>query len=197
MRIPAGTGKACAWFLAAALCALALGPCLAQVGAGDPRRTSIYVPDPTNEGSWDGTWMYQSVAMKMALWMRTRKGVTEFKLRYESLQRGNAFETDWNGDASYYASEYPATFQMHRTQGDANRIEGTWFWESQSGSTLRVEKGKFRLFRALDGRTMVFRFEDFELSTSRRGQPYRSAIPPVWTFVKVSKRLALWDELPF
>jgi len=181
--------------LAASMVASGVGPCLGQTPA--PGHTSVYVPDPSDEGNWDGTWSYQSTAMKMALWLRTRNGTTELKLKYESLHRPNTFETDWNGDATYYVGEQPATFRMHRIGGDANRIQGTWFWESQSGNSPRVENGKFTLFRALDGRTLVFRFDEFELTTTRRGQAYRSQIPPVWTFVKASKRQALWDEIPF
>ncbi len=176
---------------------LGLTPSLGQTSSGHSGQMGVYLPERTQEGDWDGTWYYTSVEMKMVLWLRTHKGKTAMKLKYESGQRPVTFETDWNGDASYYTAEKPATFQVHVTKSDPGQIEGTWFWETQYGRFPRIEQGTFVLFRALDGRTMMFKFTDFELSMSRQGQPYRSNLPPLWTFLKASKRQALWDEIPF
>ncbi len=197
MNVSGTVGRGLVFVLATSILTSFGAPCLAQGAPRPPGRIAVHLPDPSDEGTWDGTWSFQSVAMRMALWIRTRQRTIEIKLKYDGLHQPSLFETDWNGDASYYSSEHPATFRMHKTKADANRIEGTWFWESQFGNSPRVENGKFTLYRALDGRTLVFRFDDFELTTTRRGKPYRSEIPPVWTFQKVSKRQALWDEIPF
>ena len=162
-----------------------------------PGRVSVYVPEPTQVGNWDGTWYYASVDAKMAIWMRTRRGTPEVKLRYQSGAKDLSFETDWEGKASYYAAEKPATFEIHITRGDSSEIEGRWLWDVQFGTSGRTENGTFTLFRAQDGRIMVLKFQDYELVVTRGGKTFRTDQPPIWAFTKASKRQVLWDELPF
>lgn len=181
---------------ALAICLAAL-PCLAQTHGSPGGRIEIAVPEATQAGDWDGTWFYKSAQMKMVLWMRTQKGKTELKLRYESGQRPLDFETDWKGDATYYTAERPGSFQIHLTRSDPNRMEGTWFWETPLGTAVKIEKGTFTIFRTYDGRFLAFKFNDYELNSVHQGKPYTSSMPPVWTFQKASRRQALWDELPF
>jgi hypothetical protein len=162
-----------------------------------PGRIAAYAPEPTTEGIWDGTWAFQSVDSKMALWMRTKRSKTELRLRYESGIAPVGFETDWSGEAEYHAFEKPATFRIRPTLITPDRIEGTWFWDYQFRSMGRMEKGTFTLYRALDGRSLVFRFDTYEVVETHADKTRRSDTPPLWAFFKASKYHALWDELPF
>ena len=188
------------WRAAAAVLVL-----LAQVPAEagptpptNPGSAGVFIPEATSDGNWEGTWFFTSVDSKMALWARTRRSKTEMKLRYDSGLAPVSFETDWSGNASYYAFEKPATFRFKLTKTTSDRIEGTWWWDYQFQSMGRTEKGTFTLFRALDGRLMVLRFDTYELTETRNGKTGRSTSLPAWTFGKASKfHDVLWDELPF
>ena len=86
---------------------------------------------------------------------------------------------------------------MKLTRMTQNDLDGTWKWDARLASSSRNETGKFTMFRALDGRTLVMEFTEYELVVIGRQKTVRSTQPPAWTFVKASKREALWDELPF
>jgi len=162
-----------------------------------PGRIGVVAPDATSEGVWDGTWAFNSVDSKMALWMRTKRGKTEMRLRYDSGLAPVSFETDWAGNAEYHAFEKPATFRFKPTKTTADRIEGTWFWDYQFLTMGRREKGTFTLYRALDGRSLIFHFDTYEVVETHKDKTRRSDTPPLWAFFKASKYQALWDELPF
>jgi len=179
------------------LCAGGAFPVLAQKVPSYSGQVGVYVPERTEAGTWDGTWYYNSVTMKMALWMRTRRGKVEVKVRYESGRGPLAFETDWTGAASYYSDAQPASFAMKLGKTGPADIEGTWDWTTRYRSTSRTETGKFSLYRARDGRTLVVKFNEYELVSIRDGKTARVTTAPVWTFLKASKREALWDEIPF
>jgi hypothetical protein len=40
-------------------------------------------------------------------------------------------------------------------------------------------------------------FQNYEKTITRGGQDQTSKVPVAWTWIKVSKRELLWDELPF
>lgn len=161
-------------------------------------RMAISAPERTDAGSWDGTWAYSSVDARMALWIRTTEGKPELKLQYTSGLTALAFETDWNGKATFYLSEKPATFEIGTTRRDSDVIEGTWNLDVQLGKSGRTEKGTFTMYRATTtGRMLVVKFHEYDLVFRRGDKITHIDIPPAWTFVKVSKRQALWDELGF
>lgn len=189
----------CVGLAIAALATLAAAaPIFAQMIPRHSGRVEAAVPDPVTDGDWNGTWYYASAECKMALWMRTGpKGKVELKLRYDSLSRPISFETDWTGSADYYISAKRSTFRIALAKTGRDRLEGTWSWSSELPGELRTERGSITLFRAFDGRQLVFRFHDFEaFATTRKGTGVTD-VAPVWTFLKGSRRLVLWDELPF
>ncbi len=157
----------------------------------------VLVPDPTEAGSWDGTWFYTSRDARIALWMRTRDGKPQLKLEYQGMQAPEAFETDWDSKATYYLAGQPATFEIKMTRADANRIEATWRWEVQFEDSGRIETGTFSIYRAGDGRSLVFKFDRLERLVRRGGAERKYEFKPTFSFRKMSKRTdVLWDELP-
>src|SRR5262249_42392592 len=82
--------------------------------------------DPTTSGSFDGTWMYVNRDSRYAMWIRTRNGKPQVKLQYQSLANPEAFETDWDGKATYYLAGTPVTFELKLGKADANQIVATW-----------------------------------------------------------------------
>jgi hypothetical protein len=158
----------------------------------------VVVPERTDAGNWDGTWVYANRDAHYALWLRTTvDGRPEARLRYESTSSQEKFETGWDGKASYALSGQPVTFAMLFERADANVLAGTWNWDAEFGRSARKETGTFEAFRAGDGRALVLRFRTYERMVRRKDTVRRTEALPIWTFRKVSKRQALWDELPF
>lgn len=159
--------------------------------------TSVRGPERTDAGTFDGTWYYVNRDGRMALWMRTHEGRPELKIRYQSAQGLETFETDWTTQTSYELTGNPARFSVDLVRADEDVVEGHWFWEVRVGSVARVEEGDFSMYRAGDGRQLVMNFSSFvkRLSNSSRSKGYDG--PLVWHFNKASKRLVRWEELPF
>lgn len=166
-------------------------------GISRGRRVASGAAERTDAGVWDGTWIYVYRDGRMALWLRTREGKPELKIQFQSTATPEAFETDWNGRADYVLAGEPAVFEMAVTEGDENTLKGTWTWKVEFRTSGRSETGRFTLYRAGDGRHMVLRFDEYEktIRKGERGSTFKGT--PAWGFRKVSKRLALWEELPF
>jgi hypothetical protein len=158
----------------------------------------VIVPQRTDQGNWDGTWVYANRDAKYALWLRTPVGGRpEVRLRYQATSSPETFETGWDGKATYALSGQPVTFAFVLERADADVLAGTWNWNAQFGRSSRTETGTFEAFRAGDGRALVLRFKSYERVVKRKDNVRTTQALPIWTFRKVSKRHALWDELPF
>jgi len=196
-------GSPAAWAALAALAAVVTLFCATRATAQQTiptQRIDVFVPEDTGDGVWDGTYVYSCRDFKIGLWMRTRDGKPEMKLRYQSLQAPETFETDWNTKATYYLSGQPATFGVTYASRDARRIEAAWHWDVQFADSGRTNDSTFSVFRPAGGRALVFRFRQVDQQIRGREEVKRFSInpPPVWTFSKVSKRIdVLWEELPF
>ena len=187
---------------AAAVAALALA-----VPAGEEKKTDlkgignervvIQMDDPTNAGTFDGAWMYVNRDLQFGMWIRTRNGVPQVKLHYQSHTGTETFETDWNGKAAYYLSGSPVTFELKLDQSNADRITGTWSWVFNIGRSGRSEKANIVMYRTWDGRTLLMDFQNFERTVTLGGHDRVFKLPVVWNWIKISKRELLWDEFPF
>ena len=50
--------------------------------------TAVIVPERTNQGNWDGTWVYVNRDARYALWMRTGEdGRPEIRLKFQRPSR--------------------------------------------------------------------------------------------------------------
>jgi len=170
-----------------------------EVGAINSRgRMAISVPNPTDRGEWNGTWIYVNRDYNFALWLSEEDGKPIGKIRF----RGNgnlveSFETDWQGVADYNVQGFPARFELRFEEAGPDAIKAVWDWDLDFQGSSRRETGDVEMFRAGDGRQLVMHFKEFkrviESSSGDRVHQY----PQAWTFRKLSRRLALWEELPF
>ena len=184
-----------ACLLASALTGLATGSAPAQEPVS---RADVGVAQRTTAGEFPGTWAYASRDEQFALWFRERAGRIEMRVGFASTFNSEAFETDWLGDAQYdFGSTGKGTVSIRLTETSTDGLRGTWDWRLVTAGTTRSQKGTFTIYRALDGRSLVVDFAEWEWRvTDERGE--RKAAPKrALQFTKVSKRLALWDELPF
>ena len=162
-----------------------------------PEKVLLNKPDPTTAGTFDGTWLYVNRDARFVLWSRMKDGVRQVKLQYQSLASPEAFETDWDGKAAYYMADSQVTFDLKLDRSTQDEIAGKWSWVLTLGPMGRRESADVVIYRSGYGRKLVMDFRNFEKTISRMGQNQTSRIPVAWTWIKVSKRELLWDELPF
>ena len=167
-------------------------------GAQDPEyltsfgRSTIRAPARTDAGDWAGTWFYVNKQRKMALWMRVEAGTPEFKLRVQ--EKGTNMSTDWDGQASYDAAGKSGEFSMAVDQRDDTTISGSWVWTVGNQDGRWEETADFTMYRVGRGRQLVMRVENWQRESA---SALRQMELQYWTFQKVSRRQALWGELPF
>jgi hypothetical protein len=179
------------------LAAAALVPAVADRGFYG--KTGVFAGERTTAGEWAGTWMYVSRDGRMALWLRAGKdGLPEARLQYQSTANPETFETDWSGKTTYYLSGQAATFEIRLARRERDDLAGRWEWLVDFGDSGRSETSDFRIYRVGDGRSLALEFQKGYVKALRRGDRItKQEIPPVITFVKASRRLVLWDELPW
>ena len=153
--------------------------------------------EPTTAGSFDGTWMYVNRDSRYALWIRTKDGVPQVKLQYQSLASPEAFESDWDGKAVYYLAGNPVNFDLKLGKATKDQILGTWSWDAKIDASARRENADVVMYRTHYGRTILMDFQNFVRVVTRNGKDAVMKTPINWTWNKVSKRELLWDELPF
>jgi len=160
-------------------------------------RVSRTVIEPSNAGVWDGTWFYVNRDSRLVMWIKTEDGVPQVKVQYRSTASSEGFISDWSGNSSYQLSQANGKFSMNIKNRDANVIEGRWDWSLEGKDSFRIEQGDYRMYRTGDGRFFVLDFSEYSKSLSGRKGERLYETQPSWTFQKASKRLVLWDELPF
>lgn len=160
-------------------------------------RILVEKAEPTTAGSFEGTWLYVNRDARFALWSRMKNGSPQVKIQYQSLASPEAFETDWDGKALYYLGGNPVTFELKLGKSDGDKIVGRWFWELKIGSAHRLETADVVLQRTHYGRSAVMDFQNYERTITKNGQDKVTKLPVVWSWIKISKRELIWDELPF
>jgi hypothetical protein len=185
----------------------ALALCVLVASAATEQKTKLHgtgtdmvglmKSDPTNAGTFDGTWMYVNRDAHFALWIRTKNGKRQAKLQFQSLAGPEAFETDWDGKATYYMAGHPVNFELKLASADANKLAGAWNWDLEIGDSARVEKADVVVYRTGYGRTLQMDFNNFEKTIRRNGVDQTAKVPTSWAWIKISQRELLWAELPF
>lgn len=162
-----------------------------------PERQAVQMDDPTSAGSFDGTWMYVNRDVHFVLWIRTKNGVPQVKVQFQSLASPEAFESDWDGKAAYYMAGNPVTFELKLGESTVDRIVGKWLWVLTVGDSMRRESAEIVMYRTVYGRTLLMDFVNYEKTITSNGKNKIMQAPVVWNWTKVSNRELLWDELPF
>jgi hypothetical protein len=193
--------------LAAILAALTLTPsALLEAQQDDERRENIHpwfgrtgvgVPEPSDAGSWYGTWWYESRDYRMALWFREAGERPELSLQFFRFGLGEGFRTDWNGEVEYLVKANPGTFHLDITEGDEIYLRGTWNWLVEFPASGRSETGEVTIYRIGDGRRLAVVFDNLVRVMWRGTERTEFPLNQVWTFRKASRRLVRWEELPF
>lgn len=165
-------------------------------GMGTDRQL-IHKDDPTTAGWFDGTWMYVNRDLHFVMWIRTKNGVPQVKLQYQSLASPEAFESDWDGKAIYYMAGNPVTFELKLGECTADRIVGKWTWVLTKGDAMRRETADVVIDRTGYGRTLMMDFQNYEKTITSGGKNKLMKAPVVWSWIKISNRELIWDELPF
>ena len=161
-------------------------------------RSAIAIPNRTDNGEWSGTWIYVNRDYQFALWLSEDDGKPIAKLRF--MGNGNlveAFETDWKGRADYSVQGFPGRFELRMQEVGPDVMKAIWDWDLDFQGSARRESAEIEMFRAGDGRQLVMHFKDFERVIESASGDQRYALPQSWTFRKLSRRLVLWEELPF
>lgn len=192
------TGRRGRFGIGFAACAIVLAAGLAATSWAQPQ-THVGLPGKTTEGRFEGTWIYRSRDFQAAIWLRDRPdGPPEVRFHYVSNAAPEEFATDWTGHATYYIAGQPATFAIDLTEGNADEARGTWNWSVQFAKAGREEKGRFSMYRAADGRQLVLKFDEYTRTLVRGDDARRYDFDShAMTFFKASRRLVLWEELPF
>jgi hypothetical protein len=162
-----------------------------------PGTKTLTYPARSDAGEWHGTWYYISRDAKIAIWIRVTDGLPEAKMQYFGVGTAEQFATDWNGHAEYdFKNRHRGVFDLKFEERDANTIKGRWEWTLEKDTT-RIERGDFIMYRAGYGRSFVMRFDNYEriFVSGDREQVWRT--DQALTFRKISKRLVMWEELPF
>ena len=159
-------------------------------------RTQLTRPERTDAGDWYGTWYYISRSRKMALWIRTKDGQPEVKLRLQERASSRlSFTTDWDTRADYNHSGVQGQFSLDIENRDENTITGKWIWDSRTSAGGSGEAAEFTIYRSGYGRQLVMHLQNVEHKQVSRTVQRLPEL--VWTFKKASRRTALWGELPF
>ncbi len=161
-------------------------------------RMGLGLPKPTSKGIWEGTWLYVSRDVTLAMWLTEDQGKPIAKFRYAgTLRATESFETDWDGKANYFVEDHPGTFEFTLKETGPDVIEADWDWVLDMRGSSRTEESEIEMYRAGDGRRLVMFFKVFERVIESGGTRKVHDAPQAWTFRKMSRRLVLWEELPF
>ncbi len=165
-----------------------------------PLHAQLIPADATSEGDWPGSWLYTSRDQRFALFLRHEDGRRpEIRVQFENPSRRESFASDWNGVAEYFIGGLPARFELKVVEGDRDRIVGSWSWDLPVSGRRERESGEVTLYRTGDGRRM--RLHGAEIRRIRYESDDREtdlgSFPLTMTFVKRSKRIVRWEELPF
>ena len=80
---------------------------------------------------------------------------------------------------------------------DKNTIAGEWEWIYTTDTMERIQRSKFSIYRAADGRKLVWMLPDFEHIIQKGDDSSRYAYEDFHIFRKISDRIIDWEDIPF
>lgn len=195
----------------AALCRLAaiLAACAALGGPADAQAPAaraagrLEIPPPVGEGRFEGTWYRVEMGMKQGLALRRVNGAWQARFFWETNENFS-IDTRWESVHTFSYRGRPGTLELSYV-ADRSTPERLVFrydrrQEGGKGSELH-ESGTLALYRAVDGRTLVWLIDPLRtvISIPDPIAPYEAAEPrdetKAWIFMKAAERELQWDEI--
>jgi hypothetical protein len=105
--------------------------------------------------------------------------------------------TDWNGMAEYSVRGNPAVYNLKPTSRDENLIKATLHWDLQFDLSGRTRSGEVEMYRGRNGRVLVMKFPDQKLTVKKKEKLATTETTTAWSFLKASRRMVRWEEIPF
>jgi len=195
--------RACLPLLVVVVVALAGAAALAAKG-------TIEVPPRSSDGTFEGTWYRVEPGWKQVLQFRRAGGQAdapwEVRLRWQT-GAGFDIDTGWQSRTEFTFNGFPGLLLLQpdpARSGDDEVVLG--YHREQDGARKMhlVEEGEARVFRAHEGRGLVW-LQDPLTTSVVLGEPmYPDEVQDkprreqrVWIFMKASNRIIEWDEVPW
>lgn len=155
------------------------------------------IPAKTEEGIFTGTWYYIDRDMQFAFFIKEEEGQNKIKIRWK-MRSGEEFETGWDGRCQYMFRGYEGKANLKISNPhDKNELKGDWEWIYTTDTMTRTERAAFTIYRAEDGRKLVWMLPDFERIIQGEKKSKIYAYEDMHIFRKVSDRIVDWDDIPF
>ncbi len=155
------------------------------------------IPPPTERGKFSGTWFYVDRDKRFVFFIKEIEGKNKIKIKWVK-DSGEMFETDWNGKCQYKFAGYDAHVTMEISNPeDKNLLKGKWSWQYLTDSMERAEQASFHIYRAEDGRKLVWILPDFEQTIKRGEKSKVYSYKDMHILRKVSDRIVNWGDIPF
>jgi hypothetical protein len=155
------------------------------------------IPTKTEEGTFAGTWYYIDRDKRFVFFIEEEKGKNKIKIRWKSRE-GEEFETGMDGKCQYMYKGYEGKVTLKISNPkDKNELKGEWEWIYTADTMTRIERSTFTIYRAEDGRKLVWMLSDFERIIQSGEQSKKYGYEDMHILRKVSDRIVDWEYLPF
>ncbi len=155
------------------------------------------IPAKTEEGSFAGTWFYIDRDKRFAFFIKEEDGNNMLKVRWK-MRGGEEFETGWDGKCQYMYKGYEGKASLVISNPkDRNELKGEWEWTYATDTMTRIERSNFTIYRAEDGRKLVWMLPDFERIIQSGEQSKKHSYEDMHIFRKISDRIVDWEDIPF
>ncbi len=170
--------------------------------------TQLAPPPETAAGKFEGTWYRVDPENKQALQLRRSADGRGWDLRFY-WRTGDEFEidTNWETHHRFTYKGFPGVLDMvvDRKLSTDKRL-AVHYRRDQDGANQShmTEEGDLFIYRVADGRTLVWLQDPLKIDVkvAEPIAPYeedgaKRAEQRMWRFSKVTRRLILWDEIPW
>lgn len=193
---------------ALAACAVLVVPTLAQgqapAQAPAPRgAVKLEIPPAVSAGRFEGTWYRVEAGMKQGLVLRRVNGAWQARFYWETRDNFE-LDTNWESHHAFTYRGLPGTIELTSLpeRSTPDRLVFRYDRQQKGANNAELhESGEVALYRAVDGRTLVWLVEPLRTVVSIPDPiaPYEAAEPreetKVWIFMKAAERELLWDEI--
>lgn len=155
------------------------------------------IPAQTDKGSFVGTWYYIDRNQQFAIFIMQKGKKHKIKIQWKMNTR-EEFETDWEGECQYKFEGFDGEVRLKvLNPNDINSLKGEWEWSYDMGDMKRTEKSSFTMYRAEDGRKLVWMLPDFKRIIQRGDQSRTYAYENMHILRKSSDRIVDWEDITF